>query len=434
MGSQKDKRGNMNQQQKQLNIIRLLAYDQEMQDLVLAELNNLLKQHQDLYAAEFTETQLIDDLYENIWAAVYEDAIYNEESELNTKIQLAIPHGNSPYGYRIILRQGKSTLVPNAIEFEIVRLIHTWYLQHDYSLRDIANQLTELHLPTPGVIHKNHHASCESNQWDMTVIHTVVSSPTYVGQWQHYDAYHKKSVLTKVPPIITAEIHQRSQARLLDNRNRPQHALKYPYLLPLRVTCGGCGKPIKLHAQKLKGGIRQYYRCPTSKCETRGFRSKNVDGIVWNWLSAKLEDKSSHDRLQNAFQAYRKKKSQNMSIQMHIIKLYFEGYQKELKALLNLKLPKKLLSKQIQQYCSCLQIILSNLEKTCSKLVIELEQQSKGTLLIEDAQDDLQAKQRIISLIDVQVVISGRNHNQKIEVHSELGRGTLQYIRGNHHE
>ena len=420
----------MNQEQKQLNLARLLAYDREMQDLILVELHDLLSYYQDSSPTEISENQLIDDLYENIWAAVLEDDAYNEESNLLTKIQLAIPNRNSPFGYRILSHHGKITLVPDPLESRIVELVYYWYLQHHFSLRDIANQLTALRLPTRATTHMYQDKKLENGSWDMTIIHSMVTSRTYIGEWQHYDAYHKQSSTISVPPIISADLYQKAQAQLRKNLNRPQHALKYPYLLPFRVTCGVCDSPIQLHAKKLPDGICQYYRCPTRKCDTRGFRSSIVDTLVWAWLVNQLENPESRRVLQEGMQNNLDLQTFDKSLQIQIVEGYLERYRKQFEQLSAVQIPNNLIHKPIQQVSAQLQSIISNLEASLTTMKNEMPEQIPDIFALDISQTDLQLRQKIVELLDVKAVICGRNKNRKIHIYSKIGNATLNYIGG----
>jgi hypothetical protein len=426
----------MKTEQKQMNIIRLMAHQSDLQELIMDEISHLVddwRQHTELVlssdkrnlvgnlsarqASAFT-TQL----YDNIWAAILEEENWNEDSILAQYAWAALPNANSPYGYRIIYRNQKPTLVPDSIESEVVKLIYTWYTEMHYSLRDVAEALTALHLPTPYDIHLKRKASATWGIWDMTVIHRIISSPTYAGQWSYYDGYLQKSVTVEVPALISSDIYEKAQACLLANVDNPQHALKYEYLLAFRTTCGVCGSHVQLRANRSAGMVYQYYRCPTPKCLTRGFRADEIDPIVWSWIHDQLESEVATNTLLETFQIRKESLMSDTNARLQIVDKYLNEYRRQLANLSKPALPGSFLEEALSAYQNRLSLAVQSLGEARCSLESKLQELNLAELSLPITDDDFAAKRLVIDLLDTHIIIRGRNDNRQVQVVNQLGK------------
>jgi site-specific DNA recombinase len=59
-----------------------------------------------------------------------------------------VSHGHAPYGYNFFTENGKTGLIINTKEAEIVNLIFNWYAE-GMTIRGIQRKLTQLAIPTP---------------------------------------------------------------------------------------------------------------------------------------------------------------------------------------------------------------------------------------------------------------------------------------------
>ncbi|HNC10058.1 MAG TPA: recombinase family protein, partial [Anaerolineales bacterium] len=95
-----------------------------------------------------------------------------------------IIHGKPPYGYRLEEVDGKSKLLINEDEAQIVRMIYQWYVfgedkKGPMSARVIARRLTQMGVPIPPFSIRS------SSKWSRTTVGRIVSSKTYIGVWQY---------------------------------------------------------------------------------------------------------------------------------------------------------------------------------------------------------------------------------------------------------
>ncbi len=422
-----------------MNIMRLLAHHPDLQELVQEEIRNLVQAwRQEEGGASPTENgEFLDalpadrvdaftvQLYQNIWAAVSEEEIWQEDSPLARLAQDALPNANSPYGYRLVYNNNQPTLLPHSIESAVVRLIYAWYTTADYSLRDIAQTLSAMHLPTPYDIHLKRKSSLAWGDWDMTVVHRIVSSPTYTGRWTYYDSHRQKSFTTDVPAIIAQGLFEKAQACLLANSNRPQPGLKYEYLLASRVTCGACGARIQLHVNRVGETINQYYRCPTAKCVTRGFRADETDAAVWGWVQAQIQLEPVEKELQAAFQSRKEKTVADTTARLSIVADYLSEYQSQLANLAQAVLPGHFLAQALGIYQERLAQAVENLVQAQDGLQKLLKEQQQVVLNLPAAAADFSTQRWVIEHIDAQIVIYGRNAGRQIQVISQLGEKRL---------
>ncbi len=426
----------MKTEQKQMNIIRLTAHHPDLQELIMDEISYLVdewSQHTELSLSSGKRNLLNNlaarqvsafttQLYDNIWAAILEEENWNEDSILAQYAWAALPHANSPYGYRIIYRNQKPTLVPDSIESEVVKLIYTWYTERHFSLRDVAEALTALHLPTPYDIHMKRKASAAWGVWDMTVIHRIISSPTYAGQWSYYDGHLQESVTVEVPALISSNIYEKARACLLRNVDNPQHALKYEYLLAFRTTCGVCGSNVQLHAKRSTGMVYQYYRCPTPKCLTRGFRADEIDPIVWSWMRDQLESEVATNTLLKTFQARKESLIRDISTRLQIVDKYLNEYRRQLANLSKLALPGSFLKEALTAYQNRLSGAVQSLGEARCYLESNLQEQNLAELSLPITDDDFAAKRLVIDLLDTHIIIRGRNDNRQVQVVNQLSK------------
>jgi hypothetical protein len=423
---------------KELNIIRLLAHHPDLQNLIQNELDDLMLQWTSENILPGSQSQVLDkvlkqdatvfieELYDNIWAAVLEDENWHEDSSLAQYTQNALPNANSPYGYRLILRNNTPTLISHKPEADAVRLIYFWYVELDYSLRDIAHALTTMGIPTPYDIHQKRKSSTAWANWDMTVIHRIVSSPTYIGQWTYYDGHLGEQVTIQVPAQISAKTFEKAQKRLLANRNQPQHTLKYQYLFAFRTHCGCCGASIQLYAQRSGETVYRYYRCPTLKCRTRGFRADEVDPIAWRWLRTLFANEADMQKLNKAFQTRKEKRIFEAASRLQVVNQYLDEYRQQQQNLFDLSLPDNFLKESLAAFQTRLRLALQILEANRHGIIDELEELHITKLELAEADNNFSVQREIVSLLDAQLTIRGRNQDRQIEITCLLGAATIQ--------
>jgi hypothetical protein len=412
----------MKREQKQQYILQLMTYRDELQRIAL-ERFNALEDHDQLNR---DSVQFEDELYDEIWAAILEEKLNIYDSKLETYADEAIPNRNSPFGYRIVTQGDKVTLAVCPIEAEVVHLIYHWYLNSNYSLRDIAEKLQEIRIPTPGDIHLRRKPKTKWGDWHMSTVHSITTSETYIGNWTYYDAYRGKRISKQVPAIIALEEYLSAKNRLLISRNKPYHATKYSYLLANRVKCGQCQAQAKLIGRSSEE-IVLYYRCPTKGCRTRGFGVEETDARVWRSLKTVFTENLSYLQLMgNKYHEANRAKKEDVQNQLKIVSGFLEEYVKRYQLLQQLDLPSDFIPHTRHFYNAYLSEAIGQLDRARK----EIEQALVTTddlpeLNIDRADEDFALRQAIIELLDLQVSIEGRNKSKTITVNSMLGSWTL---------
>ncbi|MCL4267064.1 MAG: recombinase family protein [Anaerolineae bacterium] len=427
----------MKRMQRNLNLLRMLVYCSELSDVVTTEFEALSRHW---FGGSVGETGLNgknanpfgdefeDELYQNIWAAISEDELENYESYLGRLADLALASNKAPFGYRLIRTQQYPTLELFDIEANVVRLIFDWYVDQNFTLREIAHHLAQMQLPTPADVWMQQKKKNGRAVWHAATIRAIVISKTYTGRWQYFDPLKETEVACQVPPIISDETFQRAQETLHANRNAPHHALKFDYLLAGRVHCEECGAVVRLlGSRSSSGSIYQYYRCPTKSCKTRGFRSEEIDQITWAWLKTALR---AHDpqleRLKAAHQIQIQNQLYDLLERMHLVDHYRAQYAEKLSRLSEAKLPANFLKAERDYYRSYLIDAVAQLKSAGIELHQRLaELTSSPAISLNAADNNLEVQQKCIELLQVRVGIQGRNQQRFMKISSSLGTGEI---------
>lgn len=221
-----------------------------------------------------------------------------------------------PYGYRRIPRRDG---VPAHVEIaepeaQIVRQIFAWHVDDRLSVRQIALRLTESAHPT----------ATGSGRWGPSTVTRMLRNEAYVGT-MYFNRHESlegdartagrrrrtKSrtrcrpsdewVPLSVPPLISTDLFQRSQALHADNsRFSPRHLKSGHYLLRGVVRCRVCDLAVSCHRMRgREGTFHHYYYCAghdllrarrgIGRCPQRNIRSDELDGLVWEQVRRHLE-------------------------------------------------------------------------------------------------------------------------------------------------
>lgn len=403
----------------QFPLVNIYAYNDDLAHLMAAEFEAMAAART-LVGAEhpLPDERAAITLYNRIWAAAMEDGFDDPSSDLVEFLEFALPNSNSPWGYRRV-DDGQALAIYEP-EAAVVRLVHRWYTAHDYSLRDIRDALTEMAIPTHHDTYRTF-KNAEWASWDMTAVGTMLSSPVYIGQWRKADPLLNQSIIVDVPPIMKAEAFSRAQRQRAANTNKPQHATRYEYLLAHRVTCGVCGSSIRLHAKRQERDLYLYYRCPTRKCETRGFRAEDTDAALWAWLETILKKSASAQRLARAealaWQARREEREERI----YVIDLFLTEFQQRLDRLQNWLLPDNILREARLEYERELQHAVVKLTEARDRAVTDLRCHVQAHAPLEIASAPFSLRRKVVELLDVHVTIAGRNRDKSMKVVSAVG-------------
>src|SRR6266516_4189413 len=221
-----------------------------------------------------------------------------------------------PFGYvKIPRRDG----VPAHAEIQegeavVVRRIFDTYVKQDLTVRQIAKQLTLDRTPTPR----------NSGQWSWSAVDRILREEAYIGTYYYNrkqcvpieGVYGKKRQRFKctlrpkeewipisVPPIIDLPIFHAAAGRARENEAfSPRNLQAGGYVLRKLVRCGRCGSSCSALTSKqtYRGETHSshYYGClrttsgflKQERCSQRRIRADVLDELVWEEVSARLQD------------------------------------------------------------------------------------------------------------------------------------------------
>jgi site-specific DNA recombinase len=239
-----------------------------------------------------------------------------------------IVNGRPPYGYKVITKDGKTTLEIIETEAQIIRLIYTWYTVGDdsgqkLSLKEITRRLTEMRVPSP-IDTNSRKPSVKKKRgwgaWNKPTVCRILKSETYIGIWHYGKATRNNGiwennpkdylVTIEVPAIIDKTMWEKAQNRFVYNKQNAKRNLQHDYLMSKRVTCG-CGYKMTCRTSsdsRFKDRKYFYYCCPSHhstdfahKCPFPSFRAEKVDHTIWSWIKGLFEDEK---RLNAAIRRY----------------------------------------------------------------------------------------------------------------------------------
>ena len=207
--------------------------------------------------------------------------------------------GNCAYGYSYNRDTKKLTVSkPRA---RIVRRIFEQYAS-GMSLSNIANILNE-----EGVKAQR----SDGKGWRSTAIRNVLLNPIYKGilvvnRHEHISNINKvdmsKVITIKVPKIVSEEIWQTAQARLINNKAvRPMHDGKW--LLQGLISCGLCGLSFRVenHPNRryysCRGKLKQRHLDSSPRCKSPRIRADWLEEQVWQRIETIINDPNKLESL-----------------------------------------------------------------------------------------------------------------------------------------
>jgi len=367
-------------------------------------------------------------------------------------------HGNKPpYGYRAEDRM----LVIYEPEAQIVRLIFTWYVYGDetgkrLSMRAIAMRLTSMGVPTWADTHTDFVKKKRGHgEWSRSSVRQILSNEVYNGIWYYGKTNGRTGkknprehwVPVEVPSIISRELWEKAQERRERNKETAKRNTKYEYLVGRRVTCGHCGNKMvgRLMSQKY-----WYYYCPVHKgqrvegeCDNRYFNVAQVDKAVWSWVKELLLDPEALRRNLKVQQAKQEEANKPLHGRLAVIDDLLADNRRQLKKLLDLYLAEEFDKEMLTERKTRLEATVTALEKERAGLVTTLEAtvlSDDQIMTIEDfarkvaeglrtAEEDFEARRRIIDLLDVQVILAIEDGEKIAYVHCLVGEAELSIVR-----
>jgi site-specific DNA recombinase len=215
-----------------------------------------------------------------------------------------------PYGYRVDPDRPRdpSRVQVDPAEGAVVQAIFTRYLADGATLGTVVAALEEHGIRTA---HGRRH-------WSRSTLRWMLHNPVYLGQVYAYRTYSRPArkrqsplrpvgrqgttlelrapetwlLVTTIPPIISQELFDQTQAKLAENQQRARrHLLTGEYLLRALVSCGVCGYTCKGRPELPRYA---YYICagkvpgrpehPEGRCPARYIPAPALDELVWRDL------------------------------------------------------------------------------------------------------------------------------------------------------
>jgi len=179
----------------------------------------------------------------------------NVKRGLRQKLRRGEYPGWAPLGYENDLRTHEIKLDP--VKHKLVKRIFELYITNKYTLRDLANKLSELGLE-----------SRTGKRLRNGLILDILKNPFYCGVFKYKGEIYQG----KHEPIITKKLFDKCQEVMAD-RGRPAKPQKHEYAFTGFMLCL-CGCAIT--AEKQKGHI--YYRCTKKKgkCDEKYVREEEL--------------------------------------------------------------------------------------------------------------------------------------------------------------
>lgn len=218
--------------------------------------------------------------------------------------------GNNLYGYTYNKTTKRREINPATAP--IVQQVFHWIGNEGMTLYKAADRLNALGIATP---------TGKAPLWKVSTLSRMLANPAYTGETYAYRRFvvpskkhrpgTKKHVSTVARPIeeqvllpdatpqlISPELWQRVQERLIANQRFSPRNAKHTYLLRGRIVCDQCGAAYTGRCAKsgCGGATHFYYRCgrvqnrPDDPCTSRSVVMETVDAAVWEYVKSVIEN------------------------------------------------------------------------------------------------------------------------------------------------
>lgn len=207
-----------------------------------------------------------------------------------------------PYGYDILKTKLARTLIPNAEEAPIVKLIFEWSIKENLSARKIAERLDSMGVPT----------YTGNPEWSGATIKTILTNPTYMGRvkWNdrmqvktmqngelvssrprtnHTEKYMEYDGKHKDYALVDEETFKAASSKFYSDRTKGNLKLNNP--LAGILTCKECGRMMVHQAYKKKPTVApRYLHRQSKKCTVKSVIASDVINAVIHSLKLYIED------------------------------------------------------------------------------------------------------------------------------------------------
>jgi len=195
-----------------------------------------------------------------------------------------LPHGDGGlgvYGYRYNPSTGHRDIYEP--EAQVVRDIYRWLVEEGLTLRSIVRRLHSLGIPT------RHN----SPRWQDSTVSRVIHSPLYKGVTYRFNG--TVVIPNATPRIVSDELWEAAQQRLLRNAALSRRNTRHDYLLSGYIWCSECGRRLRAHFHS--GRDVRYYECsgkdyrrhyPGKPCPLGIIRADPAEEAVWERVAEVL--------------------------------------------------------------------------------------------------------------------------------------------------
>jgi site-specific DNA recombinase len=354
----------------------------------------------------------------------------------------------APYGYRYVKRSEhmEAYWEIDETQAQVVREVFDRYVTDGVSIGELARWLTDRGIPT----------RTGKTRWDRSTIWAMLRNPAYRGQaafgktriaerhggptrttrqrgerhgrrLTRTDQPPEKWTLIPVPPLVTDEMFELAQARLVDNAHFARRNTKELTLLQGVLVCRECGYSCYRTCTRTSNKRISYYRCigqdgwrhPDGKrCTSRPVRADELDPLVWaevrrllenpELVRAEIDRRLATARTEHPAARRRDTLERDLTRANHAIERLIEAYQEQLISLDELRSRMPALRKRqstLQAQLDSLDAELQDAE-TYLKLADTLDT-FLGRLADGLDQLDTAAQQRILRLVVREVLIGG---------------------------
>ena len=203
--------------------------------------------------------------------------------------------GVTPYGYQID-KDAQGGLVIDENEAEVVRRIFYLYVEEGYSLRQIAEVLTQERIPP----------KAGGSSWGKSSISKIITNTVYIG-YCYYNKHKRNGrrlierdrsdwIRINTPSIVPDWLFEEAQRKLKMNRLISRNVPMRFYMLSGIVFCEECGRPYI--AQTAKAGKNRRvndaqlyrHRAKEGHCTNRQVSARKLEPVIWDEIVSILLD------------------------------------------------------------------------------------------------------------------------------------------------
>lgn len=373
-----------------------------------------------------------------------------------------INHEHPPFGYSNVTVEGRRQLEINEDEAQIVRLIFQLYLdgtdtQGPMTIRSIAKYLTDLNVLTYS--DRRDKGDCTQKRvakpghWSHSSVGSILSNAAYTGVWYYgHKRWNPEDwIAIEIPTIIDSVTFEAVQLRRQARRQGERVSGKHEYLLAGRMVCGHCGRLMvgTPNTNKKLGWSALYYRCQAvtarrHDCEMgyKIFRVDFLDHEVWGWIKNILSKDSNLEGNLDVYRARQEELHRPLVERLKVIDDLIQENEAQRERLLDLYLVGDFPADLLEERKTRIEQALNGLREERQRIEPQLAQvfdESDVVSILEfaesiraelsEADDDFQARRRIIRLLNVTGRAVIENGEKVAYFHCVLGENLVRLPR-----